>query len=169
MLRHASHLGPSIYLARVSRILIITTSPLTDVSWKARSDFQAESRTYSAGSVLVAVRGMSKSNGLSKQRSAEARRGGVMGRKSAEAGSADARRMECWALGEMPGAPVSCAVWVPQVGKKSHLVPQFSSLCRAGLILCLEKLCAYQRNAFFKCHPMRVYKQEAEGVQLGKK
>lgn len=48
-----------------------------------------------------------------------------MGRKGAEAGSADAVRM--------PGSPVPCAVWVPQVGGESHLILQVSSLLIAAL------------------------------------
>lgn len=44
----------------------------------------------------------------------------MMGRRRAEAGSADAARM--------PGSPVSCAAWVPQVGGESHLILQVSSL-----------------------------------------
>ena len=48
-----------------------------------------------------------------------------MGRKEAEAGSADAVRM--------PDSPVPCAVWVPQVGGESHLILQVSSLLIAVL------------------------------------
>lgn len=80
---------------------------------------------------------------------------------------------------EAPKPQVRCGepqAWVPQVRSKPHLPPQVpsprgddhpSSLCSFPFILSRKKpvsvkLCAYRRKTFCKCHPTRVYKQEAE-------